>query len=367
MRADGITPAEFERARHQLRARLVFESDSVTNIAHQIGYFHTLRDVGPLSRPGGGGWQRVTLEDVARVARDVSGAGDDARSGGFSLSDACRWRPLMATAVHRGLAPLDEASGQRRRRDRAADRHAPRRDDSCQRRRRSPGTTPIGAGHARTSWPRSSIAAPSRTRLKRWPRRSTAAASSLSVSVSRHLMTFTCTCLAEDVEEILGLVAGVVRHPTFPPDQVELRRVVDHHVHPAGRGQPRRGRHRSVDGRAVPGRPSVRPAAPRARSASIQAIARDDLVEFHRAHVGARTLRVVIVGDVEAATGGAAGRRRVWRLDSRRWAAAGAAAGATPRGARTSQTIAMPGKAQSDIAYGFTSVARPIRGTTRSR
>ena len=28
VRADGITPAEFDRARHQLRARLVFESDS---------------------------------------------------------------------------------------------------------------------------------------------------------------------------------------------------------------------------------------------------------------------------------------------------------------------------------------------------
>jgi zinc protease len=68
VRADGITPVEFERARHQLRARLVFESDSVTNIAHQIGYFQTLGDVDlyhGLERRLAG----VTIDDVARVAR----------------------------------------------------------------------------------------------------------------------------------------------------------------------------------------------------------------------------------------------------------------------------------------------------------
>ncbi len=68
VRADGITPAEFERARHQLRARLVFESDSVTNIAHQIGYFHTLGDV-DLYHGLEGRLAAVTLEEVARVAR----------------------------------------------------------------------------------------------------------------------------------------------------------------------------------------------------------------------------------------------------------------------------------------------------------
>jgi predicted Zn-dependent peptidase len=31
-----------ERAKNQLRARLVFENDSITNIAHQLGYFETI-------------------------------------------------------------------------------------------------------------------------------------------------------------------------------------------------------------------------------------------------------------------------------------------------------------------------------------
>ena len=39
---DGITDAELAKAKAQLRARLVFDSDSVTNIAHQLGYFETI-------------------------------------------------------------------------------------------------------------------------------------------------------------------------------------------------------------------------------------------------------------------------------------------------------------------------------------
>src|SRR6185503_15227660 len=38
----GITPAELVKAKAQLRARLVFDNDSVTNVAHQIGYFETI-------------------------------------------------------------------------------------------------------------------------------------------------------------------------------------------------------------------------------------------------------------------------------------------------------------------------------------
>ena len=40
--AGNVTDAEVARARRQLRARLVFEDDSVTNIAHQLGFFETV-------------------------------------------------------------------------------------------------------------------------------------------------------------------------------------------------------------------------------------------------------------------------------------------------------------------------------------
>jgi zinc protease len=42
VRRHGITPAERQKAIHQLRARLVFENDSITNVAHQLGYFETI-------------------------------------------------------------------------------------------------------------------------------------------------------------------------------------------------------------------------------------------------------------------------------------------------------------------------------------
>ena len=45
----GVYPSEVERARHQLRARLVFDNDGVTNIAHQLGYFETVAGPGFLS------------------------------------------------------------------------------------------------------------------------------------------------------------------------------------------------------------------------------------------------------------------------------------------------------------------------------
>ena len=42
---EGITEAELTKAKAQLRARLVFDGDSVTNVAHQIGYFETIASV----------------------------------------------------------------------------------------------------------------------------------------------------------------------------------------------------------------------------------------------------------------------------------------------------------------------------------
>jgi zinc protease len=45
VRRDGLREDEVARAKRQLRARMVFENDSITNVAHQLGYFETV--VGP--------------------------------------------------------------------------------------------------------------------------------------------------------------------------------------------------------------------------------------------------------------------------------------------------------------------------------
>ena len=40
--SDGVTEAELTKVRGQLRARFVYDGDSVTDIAHQLGYFETI-------------------------------------------------------------------------------------------------------------------------------------------------------------------------------------------------------------------------------------------------------------------------------------------------------------------------------------
>jgi len=67
VRANGITLAELQKARAQLRARLVFEQDSVSNIAHQLGFFETIATWRYFPAIGSR-IEAVTLDDVAKVA-----------------------------------------------------------------------------------------------------------------------------------------------------------------------------------------------------------------------------------------------------------------------------------------------------------
>ena len=70
VRQNGITPAELERAKSQLQARLIFDNDSVTNIAHQIGYFETVATA-DLFATLAGRIEEVTLDRVAEAARTL--------------------------------------------------------------------------------------------------------------------------------------------------------------------------------------------------------------------------------------------------------------------------------------------------------
>jgi zinc protease len=72
VRAEGINDAELVRAKAQLRARLVFESDSVTNIAHQLGYFDTIASVG-LFNALPARIAAVTVDEVDSAARTLLG------------------------------------------------------------------------------------------------------------------------------------------------------------------------------------------------------------------------------------------------------------------------------------------------------
>jgi zinc protease len=68
VQTNGITEAELKSAQRQLKARLIFDNDSVTNIAHQLGYFETVAGV-DLFFDSAARIESVTAAQVADVAR----------------------------------------------------------------------------------------------------------------------------------------------------------------------------------------------------------------------------------------------------------------------------------------------------------
>jgi zinc protease len=70
VRVEGITDAELLKAKTQLKARLVFDNESIADIAHQLGYFETIASVDSfLDAPSR--IAAVTLDEVSKVAQAV--------------------------------------------------------------------------------------------------------------------------------------------------------------------------------------------------------------------------------------------------------------------------------------------------------
>ena len=84
VRKAGVDLPEVARAQRQLRARLVFENDSVTNIAHQLGYFETITGNGFFASLQDR-IDAVTPEQVADVARRCLGR--DTRTLGWFVPE----------------------------------------------------------------------------------------------------------------------------------------------------------------------------------------------------------------------------------------------------------------------------------------
>ncbi|MBA3638363.1 MAG: insulinase family protein [Acidobacteria bacterium] len=72
-RRGGLSGQEITRAKRQLRTRLVLENDSVTSVAHQLGYFSTVAGPNYLSQLQAR-IDAVTPEDVVRIAGQRLGA-----------------------------------------------------------------------------------------------------------------------------------------------------------------------------------------------------------------------------------------------------------------------------------------------------
>ena len=179
---------------------------------------------------------------------------------------------------------------------------------------------------------------------------------SLRVSSNRQALTVSCTCLAEDFDDVLAIVADVVRNPTFPALEIEKRRSEAVTILRQNEDNPGA---RAVDAvlELLYGweHPYGRP--PKGTAAGVERVTRADMVAFHAERIRPAAMSLAIVGDVRPEH---ALDRAILELDG--WVADAPPRPTVPpppvaRGRRQS-IIAMPGKTQTDIAYGFTTVRR---------
>ena len=119
---------------------------------------------------------------------------------------------------------------------------------------------------------------------------------SLEVDTSPDGTTARLRCLAEDFEAVLGMLEDIVRAPAFPEEVVErVRGRMRAEVLARDDRSPTVASREAL--RALYGRddPRVR----RLELADLEAITRDDLVAYHRRHVGARRALIAVHGDLQ--------------------------------------------------------------------
>ena len=178
---------------------------------------------------------------------------------------------------------------------------------------------------------------------------------SLRLSVSRHALSLSCACLAEDFADLLALVGDIVRNPAFPSVEVEKRRA---EAMTAVRQDADSTATRSVERLMTLLYGADHPYAWPARGTpeSLRQIRQQDIAAFHARHVSPSGLRAVIAGDVHPETA----IEEVSRVFSD-WTGAQTDPDVVPppagRGRRI-EVIPMPGKPQADISYGFTAIRR---------
>jgi zinc protease len=178
----------------------------------------------------------------------------------------------------------------------------------------------------------------------------------LNVGVSRHLLTVSCMCLAEDLEAMLDVIADIVRRPTFPRQEVETRRGEIVTAIRQDEDSPASMAVESLFGLLYPGgHPYGRPV--KGELAGIEGMGRDRLVEFHATHADPDGTIAVVVGDVPATRA-----LDVVTAAFGDWARAPRPPLQLPSlprpDGRRRLVMPMMSKAQVDIAYGFATVTR---------
>ena len=181
---------------------------------------------------------------------------------------------------------------------------------------------------------------------------------SLSVIAGRHQTALAATCLADDFEPVLALVADVARHPAFADQEIatrketlitSIRQEEDNPATVAG----------DAFARALYGN---HPYARKVRGsvAAIEAIRRQDLVRFHQKGFDPLTMIVVVVGDVVDELAVAAITKLFdWTVMTKTTEKPQVKVpDPVVPAARQVVSVPMMNKAQADVVYGFIGVKR---------
>src|SRR5262245_14998771 len=179
---------------------------------------------------------------------------------------------------------------------------------------------------------------------------------SLATSVNRHVLSLVCTCLVDDLEPILQILADIVMHPVFPENEITTRRA---EIITLIRQDDDNPAVVAMEGffAELYGPSHGYGRRPRGTVDSVETIDRHALQRFHTTRFGPDSLSLVIVGDIEPMRGIEAARAAFgeWKALSPGTVELPVT---PPSLARRVRVVPMMNKAQADVAYGFTSIRR---------
>ena len=179
---------------------------------------------------------------------------------------------------------------------------------------------------------------------------------SLNFAVTRHILSLVCTCLAEDFEPAFSLAAEMLMHPSLPEDEIATRKgevvtaIRQDEDNPAVRAT------ESLMALLYPdGHPYGRPT--KGTIEVVESLTRERLLQLHADRFAPGELTAAIVGDVEVNRARDLVERAFGGWRKPRPAPVPLVAPAPGLGRRR-LVIPMMNKAQTDIAYGFTTIRR---------
>ncbi|MEZ5287656.1 MAG: pitrilysin family protein [Vicinamibacterales bacterium] len=178
----------------------------------------------------------------------------------------------------------------------------------------------------------------------------------LSIAAGRHQVGLSATCLADDYAAVLASAADLLRAPVFPEAEVRVRLRELVTIIRQEEDDPASVAAERLWQELYGPHPYAR--ALRGTVASVESLDRADLVAFHTAHLLPSRLVVVAVGSLPAAAmlDAATTAFAEWAADPGRVPAV--VPDAPPARSRREVRVAMPDKAQADIAYGFVGIRR---------